>query len=51
METLMQKEEGHSDSGIGLLLLLKDYPIKVGAKFVEVGGKYKIFLQAYYYIH
>jgi len=50
VETLAAKSEGSTDSGIGLLLLLKDYPLKLGAKFIQSDNQFKIVLQAFYYI-
>lgn len=51
-ETLTSKPAESSDSGIGLLLLLKDYDIKIGAQFqyIEDIGQYKVTIQTYYYI-
>lgn len=51
IDLLATKAEGTSESGIGLLLLLKDYQIKVGAKFIrDQDEQYKVIIQAYYYI-
>ncbi len=50
-ETLEQKSLDNPDSGIGLLLMLKDYPVKIGAKFIEdpENEKYKVVIRAYYF--
>lgn len=45
---LANKDESSGESGIGLLLLMKDYPIKLGAKFETNGDEYRVILQAYY---
>lgn len=52
IKTLADKPPGATDSGIGLLLLLKDYQIKIGAQFqqMEDSGQYKVIIQTYYYI-
>lgn len=43
--------EDEQTSGIGLLLLLKDYPIKLGIRLEEIDdGMYKITVQVYYFI-
>jgi len=47
-ETLASKSENSDDSGIGLLLLMKDYPIRIGARFKEDHGQFKVLLQAFY---
>jgi len=47
-ETLAAKSQSSEDSGIGLLLLMKDYPIKIGARFREEDNKFKVLLQAFY---
>ena len=48
MEKSMKNEQ---TSGIGLLLLLKDYPIKLGIRLEEIDeGMYKITVQVYYFI-
>ncbi len=47
-EILAEKSEGSTDSGIGLLLLLKDYPLDIGAKFTKENGRNKVTLQAFY---
>lgn len=51
-DTLAKKTEGDSGSGIGLILLVKDYNLKIGAQFhhLEEKGLYKVIIQAYYYI-
>lgn len=49
-ETMAGKSEKNSESGIGLLLLLKDYQIKIGAHFKEENGQYRVVLQALYYL-
>jgi hypothetical protein len=47
-ETLVAKSESPEDSGIGLLLIRKDYQIRLGAKFIESDGKYRVQIQALY---
>ena len=48
IETLANKMEGSTDSGIGLLLIMKDYPVKMGAKFIEKDDKYIVRMNVYY---
>ena len=52
INTLAGKPADPSESGIGLLLMLKDYNIKLGAQFHhnEETDKYKVIIQTYYYI-
>lgn len=52
IRTLAEKSEATSDSGIGLLLLVKDYNLKVGAQFHnnEETGECKVIIQTYYYL-
>ena len=52
IKTLAAKSDTTSDSGIGLLLLVKDYNLKIGAQFrhIEETGQYKVTIQSYYYI-
>jgi len=49
---MQAKSRGDIDSGIGLLLIYKDYNIKIGAKFEELHHQetYDIIFQVYYYI-
>jgi hypothetical protein len=49
---MIAKSRGDLDSGIGLLLILKDYNIKIGAKFEEHPEKdlFDIIFQVYYYM-
>ena len=52
INTLAGKPADPSESGIGLLLMIKDYNIKLGAQFhhnVET-DQYKVIIQTYYYI-
>lgn len=49
-DTLAGKSEKNSESGIGLLLLIKDYHIKMGAHFKEENDQFKVVLQALYYL-
>lgn len=51
-DTLASKSEGSPDSGIGLLILLKDYPIKFGARFNHntETDTYRVSIQAFYYL-
>src|SRR5690606_17406233 len=52
IDTLAGKPKDPSESGIGLLLMLKDYNIKLGAQFHhdEETDQYKVIIQTYYYI-
>lgn len=52
INTLAGKPVDSSDSGIGLLLMIKDYNIKLGAQFQhdEELDQYKVIIQTYYYI-
>ena len=48
-QTLAEKSDNASEgSGIGLLLLMKDYPIKFGVKFTNVNGVKSANIQVYY---
>ena len=49
-EIMSNKSEGSTDSGIGLLLLIKDYQVKIGAHFKENDGKFTVVIQALYYL-
>jgi hypothetical protein len=50
-KTLSEKIDPTSEgSGIGILLLMKDYPTKIGAKLNIVNGKHIINVQLYYYL-
>jgi hypothetical protein len=50
-ETLEQKSLDNPDSGIGLLLMMKDYPVQIGAKFIhdEENDNYRVIMRAYYF--
>lgn len=52
IKTLSEKSDAPSESGIGLLLLAKDYNLKIGAQFefLEDLNLYKVTTQSYYYI-
>lgn len=52
LKEMTAKSRGDIESGIGLLLILKDYNIKIGAKFEEnpQEGLYDIIFQVYYYM-
>lgn len=51
IQQMQQNIDNEQDSGIGLLLLLKDYPIKIGIRFEEIDdGMYKITVQVYHFI-
>lgn len=52
IDTLAKKTEDNSTSGIGLMLLVKDYKIKIGGQFhhIKETGQYKVIIQIYYYI-
>ncbi len=52
IKTLSEKSDASSGSGIGLLLLAKDYKLKIGAqfRFNEDSNLYKVTTQSYYYI-
>ncbi|MBY5957179.1 hypothetical protein KUV50_03465 [Membranicola marinus] len=52
IRTMAEKSENATDSGIGLLLLIKDYKLKIGAQFkkCEQTGDCKVIIQTYYYI-
>lgn len=50
-KTLSEKIDPTSEgSGIGILILMKDYPTKIGAKFNIVGDKHFVNIQLYYYL-
>ena len=46
-DKLARKEEGNTESGIGLLMLLKDYPVKLGLRVVNENDSCKVTVQAY----
>ncbi len=51
IEEMIKKGDSGQGSGIGLLLLLKDYQSKIGAKFEErKDGLYDITIQVYYFM-
>lgn len=52
IKTLSEKADTSSGSGIGLLLLAKDYNLRIGAQFehIEKDNLYKVTTQSYYYI-
>jgi hypothetical protein len=51
-EALIKKADEKYDSGIGLLLIMKDYPIKMGVRFIEdAKGKFKIITQTFFFIN
>lgn len=51
IEEMIEKGEEAAGSGIGLLLIMKDYNIKIGAKFVDLGHDlYETTMQVYYYM-
>jgi hypothetical protein len=50
-DEMLKKESGDKQSEIGLLLIFKDYQVKLGAKLVEKGEDlFDITVQAYYFI-
>ncbi|MFW5916089.1 MAG: hypothetical protein ACOCTM_01310 [Bacteroidota bacterium] len=50
-DEMMKKQSGDKHSEIGLLLMFKDYQIKLGAKLVEKEEDlFDITVQAYYFI-
>lgn len=45
---LESKKEGDDQSGLGLLMLAKDYPVELGFRFEEAdNGKYRVTVRAY----
>lgn len=52
IKILSEKADASAESGIGLLLLAKDYNLKIGAQFehIEEDNLYKVTTQSYYYI-
>lgn len=52
IRTLESKLENTPDSGMGLLILTKDYDLKIGAQFQksEETGECKVIMQTYYYV-
>ncbi len=51
MKRMMEKSSADKDSGIGLLMLLKDFPVKVGVKLSSSeDGSYQVCVQAYYFL-
>ena len=52
IQTLSNNMENTRDSGIGLLILTKDYDLKIGAQFREneETGECQVVIQTYYYI-
>ncbi len=51
LEDMMSKVEENKSSGIGLLIILKDYNVKIGAKLEEKeGGLYDTTIQVYYFM-
>lgn len=52
LEKLLQKDEGVSESGIGLILLLKDYGVNIGAKLQHNTDtdSYSVSIQAKYHL-
>jgi hypothetical protein len=50
-DEMLKKESGDKQSEIGLLLIFKDYQVKLGAKLVEKDEDlFDITVQAYYFI-
>ncbi|HRI26718.1 MAG TPA: hypothetical protein PK239_11570 [Chitinophagales bacterium] len=52
IEKIVQKSDQKvTESGMGMLILLKDYPVKIGATFIEDPhtDHYEIITQLYYY--
>ena len=48
---MQKKSNGNKQSEIGLLIIFKDYEIKLGAKLVEKGNNlFEITIQAYYFL-
>ncbi|MCC5918230.1 MAG: hypothetical protein JJU02_13000 [Cryomorphaceae bacterium] len=47
-QTLAEKSDSPEGSGIGIMLLLKDYPIKIGARFHSEDGTHRVKIQVYY---
>jgi len=52
LNEMVAKSRGDINSGIGLLLMLKDYNVKMGAKFIEDSDKelFNIIFQVYYFM-
>ncbi len=51
IEEMEKKMAGAKDSGVGLLMLLKDFKIQFGTKIVPLGDdNYEINVQAYYFM-
>ncbi len=52
IEKLEQKSLNDNNSGMGLIMLLKDYPVKIGARLLECPEKneYRIAVNAFYYM-
>ncbi len=48
---MIAKSENSKDSGIGLLMIIKDYEIKIGLRITSIGNElYKVEVQAYYFM-
>jgi hypothetical protein len=51
IKRMMEKSAVDKDSGIGLLILLKDFPVKVGIKMSALAdGTYQVTVQGYYFL-
>lgn len=48
---MIAKSENSKESGIGLLMIIKDYDIKIGLRISDLGNDlYKVEVQAYYFM-